>query len=91
MGRKGLTQIIDLREIFPNAMHNHQRIACSLVTELLQKLVEDIVIAQHERVGFGGEQVLEQPYPLKETNKFVEISVMVKSTYEMSGSRNTLE
>jgi len=72
-------------------MHNHQRIACSPVAELLQKVVEDIIVALHERVGFGGEQVLEQSRPLQETDKFVDFSVMVKSTYGISGSRNTLE
>jgi len=72
-------------------MHDHECIACSLVTELLQKLVEDIVVALHERVGFGGEQVLEQPRPLKEFNKFVDIRVMVKSTYGNSGFYNTHE
>jgi len=55
--QKGRTQIIDLRrKIFPNAMHDYQRIACSPVPELLQKLVEDIVVALHERVRFGGEK-----------------------------------
>ena len=48
-------------------MHNYQRIGCSPVAELLQKLVEDIVVAPHDRVRFGGEQVLDQPRPLQET------------------------
>jgi hypothetical protein len=71
-------------------MHDHQRIACSPVAELLQELVENIVIALHERVGFGGEQVVEQPRPLKETDKFVDVSVVVRSTYGISGPHNTL-
>jgi len=87
---KGRTQIIDLRrEVFPNAMHDHQRIACSSVIKLLQNLVEDIVIALHGRLGFGGEQILEQPRPLKETDKFVNINVTTKSAYGISGSHNT--
>jgi len=49
-------------------MHNHQRIACSPVAEFLQKAVEAIVVALHERVGFGREQVVEQSRPLKETS-----------------------
>jgi len=72
-------------------MHDHQRIACIPVAELLQKLVEDIVVALHERVGFGGEQVLEQSRPLKETDKFVNINVMVTLTYGIPGSHNMLE
>jgi len=72
-------------------MHNHQRISCSPVPELLQKLVEDIVVALHKRDGFGGEQVCEQSRPLKETDKFVNISVMTKSAYGISGSHNMLE
>jgi len=74
-------------------MHDHQRIACSPVAELLQKLVEDIIIVLHERLGFGGDQVLEEPRPLKETDKFIDISAMVKSAYGISGSNshNTLE
>ena len=58
---------------------------------LLQKLVEGIVVALHERVGFGGEQVREQPRPLKKTNKIIKISVVVASTYGISGSHNRLE
>jgi len=72
-------------------MHNHQRIAYSPVAELLQKVVEDIVEALHERVGFGGEQILEQPCPLKEINQFIYTSVMIKSTNGISDSHNTLE
>ena len=72
-------------------MHDHQRIACSPVTKLLQKLVEDIVIVLHERLGFGGEQVLDQPRSLKETDKSVKISVMTKSAYRIFGSHNMLE
>jgi len=58
-------------------MHDHECTAYSLVTELLQKLVEDIVVALHEGLGFEGEQVLEQPHPLKEIDQFVDISIMV--------------
>ena len=61
-------------------MHDHQCIAYSRAEELPQKPVEDIVIALHECLGLGGEQVLEQPRPLKETDKFVNISVMAKSS-----------
>ena len=32
---------------------NHQRIGCSPVTELLQKLVEDTVVALYDRVDCG--------------------------------------
>ena len=89
---KRLTQIIEVRgEILPNAMHNHQRIACSPVAEFLQKVVEDIVILLHERVGFGRENVREEPRPLEEIDKFVDISGMVKSTYGISGFHNMLE
>ena len=72
-------------------MHDYQRIACSPVVELLQKLVEDIIVILHERLGFGGEQVLKQPRPLKKLDKFVNTSVITKSTYEISGSHNMLE
>ena len=66
---KGLTQIIDHRqEILPNAMHNHQGIAYSPVATLPPKLVEDIVVVMHERLGFGRVWVLEKPRPLKETD-----------------------
>ena len=58
--------------------------------EALQKLVEDIGIVLHESLCFGGDQVLEQSRPLKETDKSI-ISVTVKSAYGISGSRNTLE
>jgi len=43
-------------------MYDHQGFP---VIELLQKLVEGIVIVLHERLRFGGEQVIEQPRPLK--------------------------
>jgi len=61
-------------------MHDHQRIACSPVAEFLQKLVEDIVVALHKRVGFGfgEEQVVEQPRPWKETDTFINISIMAQ-------------
>ena len=59
--------------------------------ELLQKLVEDIVVALHQHVGFGGEQVLQQSRRLQETDKLVDFSVMAKSTYGNSGSHNILE
>jgi len=72
-------------------MHDHQRVAYSPVTELLQKLVKGVVIALDELVGFGREQVREEPHPLKEIDQFVDISGMVKSAYGISGSRNTLE
>ena len=72
-------------------MHDHQRIACSPVAKLLQKFVQDIVIVLNERLCFGGDQVLDQPHPLKETDKIVNISIMVKSAYRMPGSHNMLE
>ena len=72
-------------------MHDHQSIACSPVAELLQKLVEDIVVALYQRVGFEGEQVREQPRPLEETDRFIDTSVIVTSTYGISGSHNMLE
>jgi len=71
-------------------MHDYQRIACSPVAELLQKPVEDIDVALHACVGFG-EQVLEQPRPLKETDQIINTSGMVKSPYGISGSRDMLE
>ena len=70
-------------------MHDDHRSTCSPVAELLQKLVEDIIIVLHE-CDVVGEEILEQPHPLKETNKFVDTSVMVKSTHRISGSHNTL-
>ena len=72
-------------------MHDHQRIACSPIAELLQKLVEYIAIALHDRLCFGENQVLEQPCPLKEIDKFIDINVMVKSAHGISGSHNTPE
>ena len=48
-------------------MHDHQRIARSPIAKLLQKLVEDIIIVLRERLCFG-DQVLEQPLPLKGIN-----------------------
>ena len=71
-------------------MHDHQRIGCSPVAKLLQKVVEDIAIVLHERLRFG-DQVLEQPRPLKETNKLIDMSDMVKSAHGISDSHNTLE
>ena len=44
-------------------MHDHQRVARSLVTELLQKFVEDVVVALYARIGFRN-KILEQPRPL---------------------------
>ena len=78
-------------DLWRDGMHDHQLIACNFVAELLQKLVEGIVVALHERVGFGGEQVVEQPCPLKEIDHFVDISTMVKSAYGISDCCNTLE
>ena len=72
-------------------MHDHQRITCGPVTEPLQKLVEDIAIVLHERLCFGGDQVLDQPRSLKETGILVNIIVTVKSAYEISDSHNMLE
>ena len=46
-------------------MHDHQRVACSLVTELLQKFVEGVVVALYTRIG-PGNKILEQPRPLHE-------------------------
>ena len=71
-------------------MYDHQRIARSPVTELLQQLVKDIIVALHECVGFG-EQVLEQSHPLREIDQFIDISTMDKSLYGISGSHNMLE
>ena len=97
--QKGLTQVFNLQreifdlrhEIFPNIMHDQSRLGCSLIEEVLPKLVEDIVIFLHFFFHFGGEQVLEQPLPLKETGKFVDIRVVVRSTYKIPGPYNTLE
>ena len=72
-------------------MHDHQRIAYSLVAELLQKVFEGIVVVPHERLAFGGEHVLEQPRPSKRTDKFINISIMAKSAYEILGWHNMLE
>ena len=72
-------------------MHDYQRIPCSPVTELLQKLVEGVVITLDELVGSGRENVREEPRPLEEIDKFVDISGMVKSTYGISGPHNMLE
>ena len=72
-------------------MHDHQCITRSPVTKLLQKLVEDIVIVLPERLCFGGDQIRDQPHPLKETDKIVNIGIMVKSAYKMPGSHNILE
>ena len=72
-------------------MHDHQRITCSPVTELLQKLVEHIVIVLYERLCFGGDQILDQPHSLKEIGILVNIIVKVKSAYGISGSHNMLE
>ena len=44
-------------------MHDHQRVPRSLVTELLQKFVEDVVVALYARIRFGN-KILEQPRPL---------------------------
>ena len=71
-------------------MHYHQCVACSPVAELLKKLLENIAIVLHERLVLRGEQVLEQPRPLKETDKFVNINGQV-SFYGISGWYNMLE
>jgi len=44
-------------------MHEHQRVARSLVTELLQELVENVVVAFYALIGFGN-KILEQSRPL---------------------------
>jgi hypothetical protein len=54
-------------------MHDHQRVARSLVTELLQKFVEDVVVALYARIGFGN-KILEQPHPLHKREELVDIS-----------------
>ena len=69
-------------------MHDHLQ-PCR--ETILQKLVQDIVIVLPERLCFGGDQILDQPHLLKETDKFVNISIMVKSAYRMPGSHNMLE
>jgi len=54
-------------------MHDHQRVARGLVTELLQKFIEDVVVALYARIGFGN-KILEQPRPLDEKKELVDIS-----------------
>ena len=54
-------------------MHDHQRVPRGLVTELLQKFIEDVVVALYACIGFGNE-VLEQPRPLHKKRELVEIS-----------------
>ena len=44
-------------------MHDYQRVARSLVTELLQEFVEDVVVALYAHIGFGN-KILEQSRPL---------------------------
>jgi hypothetical protein len=46
-------------------MHDHQRLAHSLVTELLQKFVEDVVVAFYMCIGFRN-KIIEQSRPLDE-------------------------
>ena len=48
-------------QAFPNPMHNHQRIACGPVTELLQELVKGVVVSSHTLVGIGQNKILEKP------------------------------
>jgi len=50
-------------KFLPNTMHDDQRVARSLVTELLQEFVEDVVVAFYARIGFGN-KILEQSRPL---------------------------
>ena len=64
-------------------MHNHERIACGPVAELPQKFVEDIGIALHERLGFGGEQVNEQPRPL-EKNRLIRRRQLASSSSQLT-------
>jgi hypothetical protein len=47
-------------QIFPNSMHNHQRIARGPITELLQEFIEDLVIILHMLVGIG-QKIFEKP------------------------------
>ena len=59
-------------------MHNHQRVARSLVTELLQEFVEDVVVGLYARVGFGN-KILEQPRPLHKKRDETPVSQMPTS------------
>ena len=68
-------------------MHDHRRIAYGTVAEVLQKVVEDLVILLHVR-HCSRDQVLDQPRPLKETDRFFDITIVVRSTYEISRPHN---
>ena len=73
-------------------MHDHQRVARSLVTELLQEFVEDVVVALYTRICFGN-KILEQPRSLYKKEELVEISFANanKCSYGISYSASTLE
>jgi predicted house-cleaning NTP pyrophosphatase (Maf/HAM1 superfamily) len=46
-------------QVFPNPMHDHQRIACGPIAELLQEFIKDVVVSADTVVGIG-EKVFEQ-------------------------------
>ena len=73
-------------------MHDHQRVTRSLVTELLQEFVEDVVVALYTRISFGN-KILEQSHPLhKKGGVLVDISIANpnKCSYGISYSASTL-
>jgi len=74
-------------------MHNHQRVARSLVMELLQEFVEDVVVGLYARIGFGN-KILEQPRPLdkKKREELIDTSFANanKCSYGISYSASTL-
>ena len=73
-------------------MHEHQRVARSLITELLQEFVENVVVALYACIGFGN-KILEQSRPLyKKREALVGISFAnAKWSYGISYSASTLE
>jgi len=77
-------------QVFPNPMHNHQRIACGPVTELLQEFIKGVVVSSHTPVGIGQDKILEKPGSLgQEINPFNVNSRNSKPTYEISDPVHT--
>ena len=76
----------------PNTMHEHQHVACSLVMELLQEFVKDVVVALYARIGFRNKN-FEQPHPLYKKGRINQHQFhnVNKCSYRISYSVNTLE
>jgi hypothetical protein len=76
-------------QVFPNPMHDHQRIACGPIAELLQEFIKDVVVSCDTAVGIR-EKVFEKSRSLgQEVSPSHEVPQSL--TYEIWHHEHTFE